>query len=212
MSPALCFKERMFSFWCVNRRWAWRRPCKYRHFCSRPVSSRDFIYQHSAMCGSRNASSGGTPKGCALGVWAAVLSDRQARLGVGELRAVVGEPDPGAGQGGPHSTSPGRLAGRISRVEIQPLVPHFHKGEPVHRRFPPAGAASASRDPLLRWPLGVLAGVRPRPAGGAGRAAMGICAGFPTPTRIYPPREPRNTRGKASRGKDTVLESDRTGA
>lgn len=113
-----------------------------------------------------------------LGGRAAVLSEREAQ---GRRRAGVGEPGPGA-QGKAVPIAP-RLAGRISGVEIQPLVPHFHKGEPVHRRFPPAGAASASRDPLLRWPLGVLAGVRPSPAGGAGRAAGGSCR-LPRPLHL----------------------------
>lgn len=130
-----------------------------------------------------------------------MLSEREAR---GRRRAGVGEPGPGA-QGRAVPLAP-RLAGRISGVEIQPLVPHFHKGEPVHRRFPPAGAASASRDPLLRWPLGVLAGVRPSPAAGAGRAARRGGAGSQGIVQAAPPPAFTGPGSQGKRGAGALVE------
>lgn len=78
------------------------------------------------------------------------------------------------------------LPGWSSRLEFQRLVPHFHKGELVHRRFPPGSHGLGVLGPALAvalWVSWQAADLSPAsyPGGGLGWAAMGICTGWPPP-------------------------------
>lgn len=126
----------MFSFWCVNRGMA--PLCKYRH-SSGALSAYVALFiniQHSAV--------GGNPR-----IDPQVGCQRRCVLGGGGARESGGRSFQAQSPGLARSWEQGsrRRAGRgesfqhllpgvEQQVAVQWHVPHFHKGELVHRRFP----------------------------------------------------------------------------
>lgn len=149
------------------------------------------------MRGSNSESTRETLTRCPLGGQAAMRS----QLGAGQ-QLGAGSRHP-TGRAGPSQRLP---PGWSSRLELQPLVPRFHKGELVHRSSLQATAAGI-QGPA---PSGRLPSPASCPEGGMGGQPRGpVQAG---PLLVYPPEEPREARDKASRGKGRTLEPAGRGA